>query len=146
VTAVSAGSATITYTTNDGDFTDTYVLTITAAPVPVTGVSVSPASGTLIVGATQQLTRTISPVNATDQTGVWESSNTARATVNQSGLVTAVSAGSATITYTTNDGAFTDTYVVTVTQPITGVTVTPSSGTLVAGNTQQLTRTISPAN
>jgi uncharacterized protein YjdB len=80
--------------------------------VPVTGVTVSPTSAT--VSTTQQLTATVAPANATNQTVSWTSSNTAVATVNGTGLVTAVSGGTATITVTTQDGNKTATCAVTV--------------------------------
>lgn len=83
--------------------------------VAVTGVSVSPTSASIAVGATQQLTATIAPSNATNQTRTWSSSNTGIATVNSSGLVTAVAAGTATITVTTQDGNFTANSSITVT-------------------------------
>jgi hypothetical protein len=85
------------------------------APVAVDGVSVAPATVTLAVPATQQLTATLDPVSPTNPAVTWTSSDATKATVSASGLVTAVAAGSATITATTTDGGFTDTCVVTVT-------------------------------
>lgn len=93
---------------------DTVVFEV-AANVPVTGVTVAPATASIAVGATQQLTVTVAPADASDKTGSWSSSATGKATVNQSGLVTGVSAGAATITFTTNDGAKTSTSAITVT-------------------------------
>ncbi|MES2731005.1 MAG: PA14 domain-containing protein, partial [Bacteroidota bacterium] len=72
--------------------------------VPVTGVTISPTTANLLVGQTQQLTATVAPANATNKTVSWTSSNAAIATVNTSGLVTALAAGTATITVTTQDG------------------------------------------
>jgi uncharacterized protein YjdB len=83
--------------------------------VAVTGVSVSPSSASIVVGSTQQLTATIAPANATNQTKTWASSNASVATVNSSGLVTAIAGGSATITVTTQDGGFTASSAITVT-------------------------------
>lgn len=83
--------------------------------IPVTGVTVAPATASIAVGATQQLTPTILPADASDKTGTWSSSATGKATVNQSGLVTGVSAGSAIITFTSNDGAKTSTSALTIT-------------------------------
>lgn len=85
--------------------------------VHVTSVSVSPSTASIEVAETVQLTETVLPANATDKTVAWSSSNTSVATVSN-GLVTAVSAGSATITVTTNDGGYTATCSVTVTQPV----------------------------
>ncbi len=124
------------------------VLTNTNAPVvAVTGVSVSPATVTVGLGTTQQLNAAIAPANATNQNVTWTSSNTAIATVNASGLVTAVAAGTATITVKTVDGNKTATSAITVAAiPVSSVAVSPTSASLYAGNTQQLSATISPAN
>ncbi len=89
--------------------------TTQSGTVAVTGVSVSPTSASLSVSGTQQLTPTITPANATNQTVSWSTSNTSVATVNTSGLVTALSAGTATITVTTQDGGFTANSSITVT-------------------------------
>ncbi len=83
--------------------------------VPVSGVSVSPSSASILVGQTQQLTATISPSNATNQNLSWSSNNSSVVTVDQNGLVTAVGSGVATVTATTLDGGFTDDAIITVT-------------------------------
>lgn len=124
VTGVAAGNATITVRTEDGNFTATSAITVTSSNVAVTGVTVSPTSASLSVGGTQQLTATVSPSNATNKNVTWTSNNTSVATVNSSGLVTAVSAGSATITVRTQDGNFTATSTIAV----TSTTQTPYPG------------------
>ncbi|HTJ53703.1 MAG TPA: Ig-like domain-containing protein [Cyclobacteriaceae bacterium] len=83
-------------------------------PIPVTGVTVSPTSATLNVNATQQLTATVTPSNATNKAVTWSTSNASVATVNSSGLVTGVASGTATITVTTQDGNKTATSAITV--------------------------------
>lgn len=93
-------------------------LVITYEPstnVPVTGVTVAPVTLAMETGDTEALTATIVPANATDQGVSWSSSDTAIATVDASGLVTAVAVGSSTITVTTNDGNFTASVNATVT-------------------------------
>ncbi len=124
------------------------VLTNTnVAVVAVTGVSVSPATATVGLGSTQQLNATLAPANATNQNVTWTSGNTAVATVNTSGLVTAVSAGTATITVKTVDGNKTATSAITVASiPVASISVSPTTSSLYAGNTQQLSATIAPAN
>lgn len=75
-------------------------LSVTTEPTPVPdpeSISVSPSSKTLNVGETRQITATVSPSGA-DQGVTYTSSNTSIATVTSSGKVTAVAAGSATIT------------------------------------------------
>lgn len=118
-----------------------------ASPVPVTSVSVSPSSATINIGSTQQLTATVLPANATNKSVTWSSSNTAVATVNASGLVSGVSAGTTNITVTTVDGGKTATSSINVTAvPVTSVSVNPTTATISVGNTQQLTATVLPAN
>ena len=97
-----------------GTFSWTQSTSCSSTSIAVTGVTVSPATTTLSVGATQQLTPTVLPSNATNKTVSYASNNTGVATVNASGLVTAVSNGTATITVTTADGNKTSTAVITV--------------------------------
>jgi uncharacterized protein YjdB len=121
ITAVAPGTATITVTTTDGSKTATCAVTVT--PIAVTGVSLSPTTVSIAAGATSQLTPTVAPSNASNKTVTYASSNTAVATVSASGLVTGISAGTATITVTTTDGSKTATCAVTVTSaayPIPG--------------------------
>jgi uncharacterized protein YjdB len=70
--------------------------------IGVTGLSLSPVSLSLTAGQTGTITAYITPSNATNKAITWTTSNANVATVNASGLVTAVAAGSATITATTN--------------------------------------------
>ncbi|SDZ60755.1 Por secretion system C-terminal sorting domain-containing protein [Flavobacterium aquidurense] len=117
--------------------------------VAVTGVTLSPTTATLLVGATQQLTPTVAPATATNKTVSYSSSNTAIATVNATGLITAIAAGISTITVTTQDGAKTATCAVTVNATnvaVTSVSLSPATTSLAVGGTQQLTPTILPAN
>jgi hypothetical protein len=69
----------------------------TSAPkavVAATGIKVSPQSVQLAnVGETRQLTATIAPLDASDRTVIWESSDSTIASVNAGGLVTAKRAG-----------------------------------------------------
>jgi uncharacterized protein YjdB len=101
-----------------------YITIGSSSIIPVTGVTVSPTTLSLTVGQTATLTATVSPANATNKSVTWSSSNTSVATVSSTGVVTAVAAGSATITVTTVDGAKTATCAVTVTA---GGTTTPCS-------------------
>jgi glycosidase len=99
------------------------VLTNANVPVvPVTGISLSPTSTSIHAGTTAQLTPTITPANATNQSITWTSGNTAVATVNSGGLVTAVATGTAVITAKTVDQNKTATATITVT-PSTSFTV-----------------------
>jgi hypothetical protein len=102
VTAVAAGSATITVTTANGK-TATCAVTVAAATVAATGVSLDMTTLSLVVGDSKTLTATVEPDDATDKTVTWSSNAQSVATVTN-GVVTAVAAGSATITATTANG------------------------------------------
>ena len=124
-------------------------LTISAAPVAVTGISLSKSETALTVGASETLTATVSPENANNKNVSWKSDDTAVATVDQNGKVTAVGKGSATITATTEDGKYTATCTVKVSPaPVAanGVTLTPDKTTLNVGEKQTLTATVLPAD
>lgn len=83
---------------------------VTATSVVITGCL---TDTDLNAPATRQLTATVLPTGAT-QTGTWTTSNAAFATVSSTGLVTGVAAGEVTITFTSTDGGFTATCVITV--------------------------------
>ena len=72
--------------------------------IGVTGVAINNCVTWLCVGYTRQLTAVITPTNATNQNVTWSSSNPAVLSVSSTGLVTAHSIGTATITVTTVDG------------------------------------------
>ncbi len=91
---------------------------VLAKSISPTGVCLNKTSTTIGVGSSEVLTATVIPANATSKTVTWKSSNTNVATVDQSGKVTGVSAGIATITVTTVDGNKTATCTVTVTAPL----------------------------
>ena len=151
VTAIAVGTATITATSDDNaSIKDTCIVTVSAVPVPVVGVTVSPKPVSLQVGGTQTLTATVTPTNADNPAVTWSSSNPSVATVDASGLVTAIAVGTATITATSNENAsIKDTCIVTVTAvpvPVVGVTVSPKPVSLQVGGTQTLTATVTPSN
>ena len=112
----------------------------------VTGVTVSPTTVSLAVGKTKTLTATIAPSDATNKSVTWSTSNSSVATVSSSGKVTAKSKGTANITVTTSDGGYTATCSVTVTQPVTGVSLNTNTLNLNIGGTSTLTATVSPSN
>ncbi|MDR2042569.1 MAG: Ig-like domain-containing protein, partial [Tannerella sp.] len=132
------------------DFENTWAITGGEYPVlknPVTSVALDETETTLVVGVTQQLTATVLPDNATDKTVSWSSSHPDVATVSETGLVTAVGAGTATITATTQDGEYTATCEVTVPAvPVASVALDITEAALEVGVTQQLTATVLPDN
>ena len=114
VTAVKAGEATVTVTTEDGGKTASCKVTVKAKAVPVTGVEVNPWAVTLSVRGTSKLSYTIRPADATNQNVKWESESSSVATVDSEGNVQGVAAGTAKICVTTEDGGFKSYCTVTV--------------------------------
>ena len=82
--------------------------------IAATGVALAPSSLALTVGDTSQLVPVVLPTNATNKAVTYSSSAGTYATVSDEGVVTALAAGTTTITVTTEDGGFTDTCSVTV--------------------------------
>ena len=108
VTALKAGTTTITVTTEDGGKTATCEVTVVTKTVSVTSVSLDKTSVELIEGSEITVIATVNPDNATNKNVTWKSSNDSVATVSD-GKITALKAGTATITVTTEDGGKTAT-------------------------------------
>ena len=111
--------------------------------VPVKSVSCSPNEKTLYRGERFQLTYTIDPKDASDQSVDWESSTPSVATVS-GGIVEALSAGTTTITVTTRDGGEKASCNITVIIPVESVALNENSVTIREGETYTLIATVSP--
>ena len=144
-------------TGSSGKYTaiDNITITYSAAPVTptVNSVTVSPASATLDPNGTQQLTANVDATPASaDKSVTWSSSNPSVATVSESGLVTAVAQGTATITATSNlDNTKSGTCSVTVNAPaapipVTAINLNKSTATIYVGSTETLTVSYTPAD
>ena len=149
VTAVKAGEAVVTVTTEDGGKTASCKVTVKSKAVNVTEVTLDKTELTLTEGETETLTATVKPDNADNKKVTWSSDKTDVATVDGAGRVTAMKAGEAVITVTTEDGGKTASCKVTVKAkvvPVTGVDVKPWSVTIGANGTTKLTCTVAPSN
>ncbi len=128
VTGVAGGTATITYTLATGCYA---TILITVISLPGAGTITGPSA--LCTGQTITLTNTTG-------TGVWSSSNTARAIVgSSSGIVTGISAGTVTISYTVTYtcGSATATKAITVNaspSTISGDSIICGSGSITLSN------------
>ena len=144
-TTVGTSTLTVKATNSAGDASKQFSLTINA--VPVTSVSLNKDALSLTVGGNETLTATVEPETATDKTVTWESSDSDVATVDQSGNVKAVASGTATINVTANDGSGQKaSCTVTVTQPVTGVTLDQTELALYTGGSATLTATVEPSD
>ena len=127
---------------------DAATLTVGTASVSVTGVTLDKTSLSLFTGNTATLTATVQPSNATNQNVTWQSDNANVATV-EGGTVTAVGVGETTIRVTTEEGNYTATCKVTVTQStysISADTTALNFGSVYTGYAQPAARTVTITN
>lgn len=148
VTAIGVGKTTITYTI--GGKEASCEVTVTPRAISVESITLNKTQLSLVKGATETLTATVLPTTATDKTVIWESSDTAVATV-KDGIVTAVAAGNATIT--AKAGEKTATCAVTVTNPSNsgsssggGGSSTPRYAVTVPDKTENGSLSVTPKN
>ncbi len=145
VTCKAKGSANVIVTTLDGDKTAQYALTV-KEHVSVSGITLNKEATSIVKGATETLVATVTSPDAENKAVTWASDKPAVAKVDQNGKVTAVDGGTANITATTVDGKKVATCVVTVTVPVTGVTLDTNAITLEIDGTQKLVATVAPSN
>jgi uncharacterized protein YjdB len=144
ITGVAPGSATIT-ATSEGKSGSTNV-TVTAAPV--NSVALAPTNPSVVIGQTVTLTATLKDVNGNVLTGrplSWNSLNTGIATVSQTGVVTAVAIGTATITATV-EGKSGSAIITVIPVPVATVTVSPPTVSISTLQTTTLSATMKDAN
>jgi len=141
---VATGVATgvVTVTARSGSLAGSATVTVNSAGTNLTSIVLSPTNPSIPINTTQQLTATgtYGDGSSRDLTAVvtWSSSTIANATVDVTGLVKGIAAGSATITATL--GSVSQSSSVTITAPsITSISVTPEDVTLAIGIGQQFT-------
>lgn len=106
VTALKEGNVTITASVNgENDQVIQNSLSLSIKHVSVTGLTLNTSSLELSINKTTKLTATVLPSNATNKQITWTSSNSSIATVTD-GTIKGISAGTATITATTQEGDF----------------------------------------
>ncbi len=143
VTAVSEGSANITVMVDGVSSEPVMVIVSVPPPVVSTVMVVGPEMASLETGMTLQLSAvalTSDDMMIPDAVFAWMSSEESVATVSQTGLATAVGAGSTTISATADD--VTGMVTLTVREPpkvVDRIEVSPSSATIDEGDTQQFT-------
>ena len=147
VTGVGAGNATITATSSGK--AGTASVGVSALPAVVTTVAVTPATASVVAGANVALSATVKDAQGTviaGQTVTWATSSASVATVNSNGLVTGVTAGTATITATSSGKSGTAAVTVTAQPPVVAsVTVSPPTVSISVGATTGLSATVKDA-
>ena len=156
ITAKTAGSAVITCkSVSDNSVVGICNVTVkakvqTPSEIKVNKITLNKTTASVTKGKTLQLTATVTPGNATKKEVKWSTSNKNVAMVSTSGLVTAKSAGTATITCTAQDGSSVKaTCKITVKNPVvkvTKVTLNKTTATLAPKETLTLKATVAPTN
>ena len=144
VTALSPGGTIITATAEGRSA----FASITVAAIPIANVVITPAVNEVFVGQTTQLTaeaRDASGAPLTDRVIVWATSRPQVATVTSEGLVTAISSGTATIT-ASSEGRSATAAVNVSPRPVSSVVLSPGQATLTAGQSLQLTVSLTDVN
>ena len=115
--AKDIGTATITVTTVEGNFSATCEVVVNPfVGNPVEGVKFEFETLTIETARRLRFTPVFEPVNATDRRLIWETDNESVATITPTGILNAVGPGTATIKITARDGGFTATTEITVTE------------------------------
>ena len=151
ITSYKNGTTRISASTGDGSFTEECELSFYVPLVPVYGLTLGNCPDYVLkTGDIYQLLANVAPPNATDPSVTWSSSNPDVATIDSTGLLSALSQGTTKITLTANDGGHNATCNVGVMSTgiaVTGVTLNGCSAEAIAiDNTIPLTAGIVPAN
>ena len=137
---VNSGTATITATTDDGNFTAQMIVNVIKQKISVSvnDLQLSKTSVSLNVGQTVTVNATVSPSNASNKKVIWTTSNGSVASVSN-GMIYAKSGGTATIRATTQDGQITKTVnVVVKSSAINSISLSSGSVKLGIGGVTQL--------
>lgn len=144
VSGKSKGEAVITVTAVDGGYTAECRVRVYQ---PVTELRMDNRSVTVDTGEDIRLTATILPYDADNKSIVWSSDNPDVADVNGKGVVTGVKAGQTVIRATSEDEGISDFCVVTVNQPVTGLSLSKSELSFSKiGDAEQLVASVQPAD
>ncbi|OEL06899.1 phage tail protein [Staphylococcus xylosus] len=103
-TTYSKGTFKASWSNAQGESEKVDIEAFTTNPIKVTGVSFDKESLELSVGDTETLVVNITPGTATDKSVTYITSNEEVASIDNEGLVTALSPGTSEITVKTNDG------------------------------------------
>lgn len=117
--------------------------------IPVASITLDKTSLTIEAGDNLTLVVTILPENASEKSVKWESSDNSVLSVDAHGLISAQSAGTSIVTATAVDNGLKANCTVTVVNkevPVTGVSLSPESLTMNAGETYALVATVLPEN
>lgn len=145
IEALAKGTAVITAKTSNG-LSATSTVTVTDDQIEIDSITLNKSTLTLATESKEALRATINPTNTTeDKTLVWESNDISIATVSATGIVTARSPGTTTISVKTSNDKYSE-CIVTVNSDIKFVSLNLTAMEMEEGVTQSLRATINPSN
>ena len=140
--AGSIGSGSVTVITEDGNHSDTANVVI-SDNVPVTKVNVTPKTITLYQGQEGQFTATVYPETATNKNIIWSVPQGSKASVDQTGHITAIRVGSSNVFAKSEDGNAQGSSLVTVLQnPPDRIVLSKNSTSVKVGETTSVASTL----
>lgn len=143
VTAVNPGECSIIATSQDTGVTDKCKVIVTE---PVTGIYLNATEATLYTGEKFVIIPTVEPVDASDKSVTYLSSDPEVASVDTNGIVTGMKGGSAIILVTTVERGLVASMKITVYEFVTGIKINNSSPYINNGVTRRLTVTVTPSS
>lgn len=143
---VTEGKYVLTAVATDdaGDTTLSSPVTVFVDYIAVSGISLSTDTVFLGPGENKRLISNIEPSNASNKNISWNSGDTTVARVDETGLVTGIAEGLATITVTSEDGGYTGAALIKVRTPVSAVNVWPVFVSLYVDSTVQINATVLP--
>lgn len=145
VTCKGYGTAEISATTEDGDFTAVCKVTAERKEILPTSITLDKADVTMNIGETTKLKADVWPTDADNKSVIWNSDNEDIAKVSSDGVVTAVKAGKTKVYATTQANNLKAECEITVLQPVTGIEMDKASISFTyIGETVQLTAKLFP--
>lgn len=115
LTGIGIGTTIVNGTSVQSGLTDSCIVHVVPTNIHVTGMMLNYHTYSLNLSQSFQLTALISPLNASNQNVQWTTSNSSVLSVDQSGNVTGLATGTATVFAMTYDGFYEDSCLVTVT-------------------------------
>lgn len=143
ITATGSGNATVIVQSADSGVIDVCNVSVYQ---PVETVTMNTHNISVKKGTIFWLNAVAGPDNAVNKTIIWSSSDESIATVDATGMVTAVSPGECTIIATSQDTGVTDKCVVTVTEPVTGIYLNATEARIYTGEKFVIIPTVEPVD
>ena len=149
ITPLSIGTAVVTVRTRGSNISETVVVTVTKAPVPVSALVLDKSSIELPVNGTYSFSATVGPDDATDKSLKWTSSSPSDVSVDSTGTIKVLRNFSVPVTITATTvslPAVTATCTVTVNSvKVDGISISDTAITLYKGSWKKLTAVITPS-